>query len=455
MFDTEPEITVGILSAPILRFRLNGTYHDTETDREITGDQEIPVASFQQERTFRPLSDSCCFELKEVVIGKGFHWERKENQTFRGALKVICEGDLLTGVNIIGIEEYLRSVISSEMNAASPAESLKAHAVISRSWLLRQILNKKTPDSLLSEPDPVSPKDNPTADTNNLSGDRITHTDTPHADSDELIRWFDREEHDRFDVCADDHCQRYQGITRAYTPEADAAILATRGEVLTYNGKVCDARYAKCCGGATEQFENVWEPVPHPYLALLTDTPNENLVPDLTTESGARTWIESTPEAFCNTHDTRLLSAVLNNYDQETPDFYRWQVRYTQQELSALIKRKLGIDFGRIETLTPVERGGSGRLIGLQITGTKRTMTIGKELVIRKALSESHLYSSAFVVDTTVSDGVKTFILRGAGWGHGVGLCQIGAAVMGSKGYPYRAILSHYYPGSQTEKIYP
>lgn len=392
----EPEISVGILTAPVVHCTLHGGYLDARTGEPVGGRHEITGP-----RTFVPASDSSFFELEEVVIGKAFHWEQAERQRFRGTLEVIREGDALTAVDRVGLEEYLRSVISSEMSAASPAESLRAHAVVSRSWLLSQVLNRDKPASAAA----------------------FVDTDT------EYIRWFDRDEHERYDVCADDHCQRYQGIGRISDPAVDAAIAATRGTVLTAGGGIVDARYSKCCGGTTEAFENVWEPVPRPSLTSVRDP-------------------------FCDTDDRALLATALNPYDRNTPDFYRWRVVCTQSELSALVEQKTGFGLGTIEALIPLERGASGRIIRLKIVGSRRTLVIGKELVIRRALSPSHLYSSAFTVETGTRGGEKTFTLHGAGWGHGVGLCQIGAAVMGSRGYSHREILAHYYPGTVLEKRY-
>jgi len=311
-------------------------------------------------------------------------------------------------------------------------EFLKAHAVISRSWLLAQVRKNRS-----QQTDPQQ---------------YFTYRQT----SDELVRWYDREDHLHFDVCADDHCQRYQGITRANSRLIESAAQETSGEVLTWQGSICDARFSKCCGGITELFENVWEPVNHPYLQKVFDN---RLLPvaiidELTGEQAARKWIMNRPDVFCNSSDKNILKQVLNDYDQETSDFFRWQVIYSQQELSNLVRTRTGIDFGDIIDLVPVERGVSGRLIKLKIIGTLRTMTIGKELEIRKTLSGSHLYSSAFVIEKQVVDGCLSFILIGAGWGHGVGLCQIGAAVMGDKGYTYSEILSHYFPGAGLEKIY-
>ena len=319
------------------------------------------------------------------------------------------------------------------MSATASLELLEAHAVISRSWLLAQIHKNKEITETQAE------------------YSAFTQTD------EELIRWYDREDHTRFDVCADDHCQRYQGITRASTEIVKQAIAATRGQVLTSGGKICDARFSKCCGGAFEEFQYCWEDVKYPYLLKQRDSKTETTLPDLTQEAKAEHWIRTSPEAFCNTTDKKVLSQVLNNYDQETTDFYRWKVVYTQEELSALILKRSGIDYGQIIDLVPIARGTSSRLWKLKIVGTKKTLTIGKELEIRRTLSTSHLYSSAFVVDKEdiSPEGIPArFILTGAGWGHGVGLCQIGAAVMGEQGYKYDAILLHYYVGASIEKLY-
>ncbi|MGN0207379.1 MAG: SpoIID/LytB domain-containing protein, partial [Muribaculaceae bacterium] len=374
-----------------------------------------------------------CFELKDVTIGVNFHWERKENQKFRGALSLIVENNRVTAINVLSVEEYLLSVISSEMSATASLELLKAHAVISRSWLLAQIEKNK---NIIKE---------------------NTHYCACHQDENELIKWYDREDHVNFDVCADDHCQRYQGITRASTQTVREAIKATWGQVLTYEGKLCDARFSKCCGGVYEEFENCWEPVHYPYLVARRDSEHPLDFPDLTVEENAKKWILSSPQAFCNTTDAEILSQVLNNYDQETADFYRWKVEYSQEELSALIKNRSGIDYGEILDLVPVERGKSGRLVRMKIVGTKKQLTIGKELEIRRTLSPSHLYSSAFIVDkqdVNAAGVPQKFVLTGAGWGHGVGLCQIGAAVMGAKGYNYKEILLHYFIDANISTLY-
>ena len=430
-----PQIEVGILFSPSIRFRLHGLFQ--RNGQNYTGDYKIiregqryllsgPEGSEEiiLPLLFSPAAyDESDFDLIDVTIGIQFHWERKETQKFKGDLKIIDEGKHLTAINILPLEDYLTSVISSEMSATSSPELLKAHAVISRSWLLAQKAKAK-----------VTPSD--------YQSSLIT--------PETYLRWYDREDHTHFDVCADDHCQRYQGISKAHTPAVYQAIRATSGEVLMYRGNICDARFSKCCGGTTERFENTWEPVVHPYLDKITDTPEPLSTGDLTREEEARKWIRSSPDVFCNTADPSILSEVLNDYDQETPHFFRWQEEYSVARLSELVKRKLGIDFGTVTDLQPIERGVSGRLIRLKICGTKESRIIGKELTIRKAFSESHLYSSAFVV-TREND---QFIFHGAGWGHGVGLCQIGAAVMGARGYSYHQILQHYFKGSEIVKIY-
>lgn len=429
-----PSIEVGILPAKEIHFRLNAPYRRIETGAIVSGEYKItPEDSFPM--TFEPISyDEASFDLYDVVIGVQFHWERKETQCFKGTLKLIIENNLVTAINILSLEDYLISVISSEMSATSSLELLKAHAVISRSWLLAQ--KQKAQE---------------------LDKSQITYKSI-HETKEEYIRWYDREDHENFDVCADDHCQRYQGITKVSTPEARQAVTETSGELLIYDNSICDTRFSKCCGGITEKFENNWEPVVHPYLTRFIDNPiaPEGYDLDLTKEDAAEKWIKGTPPAFCNTHDKEVLSQVLNDYDQETQDFFRWEVSYTQLQIRNLIHQRTGWDFGEIIDLIPVERGDSGRLIKLKIVGTKKTMTIGKELFIRKALSESHLYSSAFIVEKIMDSG-KTpskFILKGAGWGHGVGLCQIGAAVMGAKGCNYKEILTHYFPGAELIKMY-
>ncbi len=443
----EPVITVGILSGKEIGFSF---------PKEFISSDGIAICGIQQavyrkgkicwqekeydELSFTPQQDtSSFFELQDVTIGINFHWERKEVQRFKGELKIIVEDDRLTAINIIPIEDYLTSVISSEMSATASLELLKAHAVISRSWLLNKLKVANGKLKVIMHPD----------NTANFEFSTLPS---------QLIKWYDHEAHKNFDVCADDHCQRYQGITRTSTPQAIEAVFATRGEVLMYEGEICDARFSKCCGGAFEEFQNCWENVKHPYLIGQRDSKTETRLPDLTKEAEADKWIRTSPAAFCNTHNKQVLSQVLNNYDQETTDFYRWRVCYSQQELSELIHKRSGIEFGKIIDLIPVERGTSGRLVRLKIVGTLRTLIIGKELEIRRTLSSSHLYSSAFVVDKEYKEDEKEipsrFILTGSGWGHGVGLCQIGAAVMGEQGYKYKEILSHYYPGSAIEQQY-
>ena len=418
-----PTIEIGILSAKSIEFQLNGTFR---------------MQSSADFVLLEPVNeDEAYFELHHVVIGRQFHWEREETQRFKGKLKIYIKNGMMTAVNILSVEDYLLSVISSEMSATSSLEFLKTHAVISRSWLLAQIEKSKQ-----------------------LKDESYK---TLIRNEEGYIRWYDREDHSDFDVCADDHCQRYQGITKVSSSQVYEALKATSGEVLQYDNRICDARFYKCCGGITEKFENVWEPVVHPYLTKVIDNdgfPTEYDT-DLTNEENARTWILGNPPAFCNTQDKEVLSQVLNDYDLETQDFYRWQVTLTQAEIKDLLLRKVGIDVGDVLDLVPVERGVSGRIIRLKIIGSKQTIVIGKELEIRKALSESHLYSSAFIVEACHC-GLNPqfpvipskFVLRGAGWGHGVGLCQIGAAIMGAKGYSYREILMHYFPHTEVKKIY-
>ncbi len=443
----QPNIEVGILFAPEFSFNLQGNFKLKATGEVFSGsgtaslDESTCRLSFNNReiKVQLPLElepvdyQSSSFELKNVMIGIDFHWERKENQIFKGTLRIIGEDGHLTAVNRLPLEDYLVSVISSEMSATSSPQLLRAHAVISRSWLLAQ----KEKEQKLKE---------------------TGQYETTIESEDERIRWYDREDHLNYDVCADDHCQRYQGITRATVKEVEMAVTDTFGEVLTYAEVIADARYSKCCGGIAELFENVWEPVQHPYLTKVidNDTAPEGFDLDLTNEAAAAAWITGNPPAFCNTNDKEVLRQVLNDYDQETADFFRWKVILSQKEIKRLLLKKINLDLGDILDLIPVERGVSGRLIRLKIVGTQGSLTIGKELEIRKALSESHLYSSAFVVEKEeAGDGIpRLFILTGAGWGHGVGLCQIGAAVMGSKGFTYQQILAHYFRGARLEKRY-
>ena len=435
-----PRVKVGIMNEPEVNFVLFGEYRLAD-GTIVTGEQHAEVTAEGQVAwngtvadvvTFEP-SENGYFELKGVTIGVNFHWERKEDQRFSGALHLIVENGKLTAVNVLPVEDYLLSVISSEMSATASLELLKAHAVISRSWLLAQIDKNKR-----------------------ITEEHEDYKACEEGGEDEMIKWYDREDHVNFDVCADDHCQRYQGITRQSTERVRDAIKATWGEVLTYGGELCDARFSKCCGGVYEEFENCWEPKHYDYLEARRDGEDEMNFPDLTKEAAAEEWILTSPKAFCNTTDKQILSQVLNNYDQETTDFYRWTVEYTQEELAALILKRSGVDYGQILDLQPVARGTSGRLYKLKIVGTKKTLTIGKELEIRRTLSPSHLYSSAFIVERhDVTDGVPgKFVLRGSGWGHGVGLCQIGAAVMGEKGHNYKEILLHYFINANITTLY-
>lgn len=444
MTNKVPEIRVGIITATKVRFSINGIYtvdgkHSFNSQackaymKEGLAVIETENATYSAgEFILKPKNSSKDhFSLHDVIIGIGFHWQKKEDQDFRGILQLMGNEEKITVVNIIPVEEYLMSVISSEMRATSSMELLKAHAVISRGWVLSQLENRK--------------------DKHQQNSRRQMH-----ANEREMLRWYDHEDHDLFDVCADDHCQRYQGITKESTTAVREAVLQTTGEVLTWQGTLCDTRFSKCCGGVTELFENTWEPVHHPYLVSVRDADRAYTGEDadLRVEENAAEWISGRPHAFCNTNNSIVLREVLNDYDQSTNDFYRWKVSHTVHEISELIKKKTGVDFGLITDLIPVQRGVSGRIIQLKVVGKKRTMIIGKELEIRKALSESHLYSSAFVVEKDGRGKSARFTFHGAGWGHGVGLCQIGAAVMGAKGYSYRQILEHYYPGAEVEKKY-
>lgn len=434
----EPEISVGIVNAQEIHFTLNARF--LAKGETVSGNQQVSFeeggilwnGNVYRELTFTPLDEDSSFSLYDVTIGINFHWERQETQSFIGTIKLVVYEGKITAINILPAEDYLTSVISSEMNATSSLEFLKAHAVVSRSWLLAQIEKRKA----------MSKK----------QGDffSFVKTDT------EYIRWYDREDHTIFDVCADDHCQRYQGITKATNQSVAEAVKATRGQVMMYKNSICDARFSKCCGGITEEFDTCWENKKYPYLTAVRDDKNDIAMPDLTIEEEADKWIRSTPDGFCNTHDKHIISQILNNYDQETTNFYRWKVRYTQEEIAELIRTNTKCDYGQIIDLIPVERGKSGRISKLKIVGTLKTLIIGKELEIRRTLSDTHLFSSAFVVDKgpQQDDVPAWFELTGAGWGHGVGLCQIGAAVMGEKGYNYNDILLHYYKDADIRKLY-
>ena len=440
-YDKEPEVKVGIVSGQKIHFSLNKPY--LAKGETVIGEQEVEFSeggvlwngNQYSSLTFHPQSADASFSLSDVTIGVNFHWERKETQTFLGTLRFVVESDKICAINELPVEKYLESVISSEMSATSSLELLKAHAVISRSWLLAQMKKRR--------------------DVAESGNNFFSFTKK----EDMLIRWYDREDHTIFDVCADDHCQRYQGITKETSPHVAEAIRQTKGQVLLDGDEICDARFSKCCGGVTEEFQYCWEDTPKNYLTAVRDIALgiESTLPNLTNEEEAEKWIRFNPPAFCNTQDKRILSQVLNDYDQETVDFYRWKVTLTQEKLQQLIADRLKIDLGSILDMKSVERGTSGRISKLQIVGTEKTFTIGKELEIRRTLSDSHLLSSAFIVDKYDIDeqGVpQRFELIGAGWGHGVGLCQIGAAVMGEEGYLYDAILLHYYQGAEIKKLY-
>lgn len=424
----EPTVDVGILTAERIKVCFNGTF--TAADgTEMSGEKEFGADKVTERLTFTPVGDDATFTLSDVTIGIGFHWERREDQRFGGQLLLVPDGKGgITVINRISVEEYLLSVISSEMNAEASLEFLCAHAVISRSWLLAQIEHN-------AKPLPGAPVESPG----------------------EIVKWYDHDDHELFDVCADDHCQRYQGLARVTTATARQAVDMTRGLALTFEGELCDARFSKCCGGVTEEFATCWQDVKIPYLKALADTPSGLPVPDLADESTARGWIETRPDAFCARAGQEVLSTVLNGYDRETPDFYRWEVTYSAEELSAIILEKTGLDYGRIISMVPLHRGPSGRLDRLEIIGTERSRVIGKELEIRRTLSHSHLYSSAFIIEPGAAgaDGLPaSWTFRGAGWGHGVGLCQIGAAQMAAEGYGFREILEHYFPGASITRLY-
>lgn len=437
----QPDVTVGIVSAQKIHFSLNKPY--LAKGEKVLGEQVVEFSeggvlwngNQYSQLTFHPQSADASFSLSDVTIGVNFHWERKETQTFLGTLRFVVESDKIVAINELPVEKYLESVISSEMSATSSLELLKAHAVISRSWLLAQMKKRRE-----------------VAESGNNFFSFTKKEDT-------LIRWYDREDHTLFDVCADDHCQRYQGITKETSPHVAEAIRQTKGQILMDGEEICDARFSKCCGGITEEFQYCWEDTPKTYLTAVRDIALgvEHTLPNLTNEEEAEKWIRFNPPAFCNTKDKKILSEVLNDYDQETVNFYRWKETLSQEKLQQLIADKLKMDLGAILDMKAVERGKSGRISKLQIIGTEKTFTIGKELEIRRTLSDSHLLSSAFVVDKYDKDeqGVpQCFELIGAGWGHGVGLCQIGAAVMGEQGYHYDAILLHYYQGAEIKKLY-
>ena len=418
------KIRVGILQCSKIEFSLAGRF--TTTSGEVAeGDFIAEYAAgkilfggrYYDSLRFEA-GEGSLFELKNVVIGKEFHWQQRRNERFEGDLAIITDGEELVAINEIDLERYIYSVIASEMSATSFVELLKAHAVISRSWVLSAI-GSATPSAATT-----------------------FYTDRSDTDDPVYIRWYERDAHRLFDVCADDHCQRYQGIPSQKPHALREAIDSTAGEVLVYDGKICDARFSKCCGGYTERFSSCWAEVDYPYLTVLPDSDGSRLQP-ITDEATARSFVLSSPDVFCNTADSNIIRQVFNDYDHSTESFFRWKVTYSVDEISEIIASRSGIDFGSILDLVPVQRTASGRIVRLRIVGTRHTATIGKELEIRRWLSRTHLYSSAFVVDR---DDCGSFVICGAGWGHGVGLCQIGAAVMAHKGYSYRSILRHYYP---------
>jgi stage II sporulation protein D len=431
--NSEPTIAVGLISsADELTFDLHGSF-SRDGQRTEAGSYRVSLHDPSNIGTYTPIDSESTFTLHSVVIGVTFHWRRKENQSFKGSLRIIRDaGGKLTAINDIPLEAYLTSVIASEMSSRAGLELLKAHAVISRSWLLAQLKSWR--------------------DVERSAGTLIS--------GGQLIRWYSQENHQEFDVCADDHCQRYQGLTKAVGSNVTEAIRSTAGRALTFGDRLCDARYSKACGGMTEVYAAAWEDRVIPYLTSNYDGkefPAQFKLP-LTEEQNADVWIRGTPPAFCFTDDRSALEQVLPDFDQETKDYYRWQVMIGQEELQALLRQKLAElgELGPIRAIEPVERGESGRLMRLRFVGLERSLVVGKELEIRRALSTSHLYSSAFVVEPgpLVGGVPREFTLLGAGWGHGVGLCQIGAAMMAAQGYGYEDILSHYYPGSILSTLY-
>jgi len=447
IFTDEPRIKVGIVTDKKIKFELygdfnvagfkdnfNGVFTAEVKDDHLICSGSTSQKDFEDELVFEPedpLADS--FVIRDVTIGLDFHWQRKETQQFNHSLKLVRAKDKVIVINSLPLEEYLTSVISSEMSAKGSLHSLKAQAVVSRSWVIAQLEKLKL-------------------------GDVIEPGGSPRSTDDENIRWYDRKQHNNFDVCGDDHCQRFQGVTKITTEIARQAVAETRGVVLMSGGNICDTRYSKSCGGITEDFKNVWEPVDLPYLSSVIDYKHlpDDFNLDFSNEANARKWIQHNPPSYCNTDDVEILSQILVGFDQETRDFFRWKLEYSQSELSSIIKKKSGFDFGNIMDLITVERGKSARLVRLKIVGSKKTLTIGKELEIRRILSPTHLYSSAFVMDKYFngSEIPEKFVLFGAGWGHGVGLCQIGSAVMAERGYEFDEILLQYFLKAKIKKIY-
>jgi len=445
MLSHEPTLSVGILEGyEELRGQLEGSFVLNGSRRVegpftcAIGNNNLHIVFASGETVtdlpdvrFSPVAQESSFLLEDVTIGVKFHWERKEQQRFRGGLRVVLRpGKGLTAINVVSLEEYLASVISSEMSASAPAELLRAHAITSRSWLVAMLERARLVHAPLEAFSPITPE------------------------TTEVIRWYSREDHDIYDVCADDHCQRYQGISKGISSAAAEAIASTRGVFLVHENTVCDARYYKACGGLTDNFPNSWEETDIPYLRSIADSPVTH--PPIRSEGEAERWVLSSPDAYCNTKDPAILRQILLSFDQETTDFYRWHVSYTREELEALLQKKAGLDVGTLMDLVPLQRGPSGRLVRLRIVGTQRTLTVGKDLEIRRWLSPSHLYSSAFIVRVERrEDGMALkFTLHGAGWGHGVGLCQIGAAVMAVRGFAAEEIVRHYFRGAELRKLY-
>lgn len=438
---TQPLLEVGIMSAKEIRFEIMsdgaGPRKAVLKEGKIEYGGALYDELYFEARTPSTMFAEPSFILHDVTIGVNFHWERKETQKFAGALKILTDSDRLIAVNVVGVEDYLLSVISSEMSAAASEEFLKAHAVISRSWVMKRMMSSG-PSSNVRVPEGITGLPSLMWHLDSLAHSAGTQE---NGQIHEYVRWYDHEDHKRFDVCADDHCQRYQGLTRATGQTVRKVIDRTWGQVLMYDGNLCDARFSKCCGGRMEKFSSCWADEDMPYLQAFPDTPDHD--PD------------SRP--FCCTDDKGILGQVLNNYDLETTDFYRWETIYGREELSEIIRERSGVDIGTLVALEALSRGESGRITRLRVTGSLKTITVGKELEIRRILSRSHLKSSAFYVEYLDCEGVaadKTSAwtsvrLSGFGWGHGVGLCQIGAAVMASEGYGYLEILSHYYPGSE------
>lgn len=427
-FPDNPIVSVGIMRAPVIELFLHGCWRNG-SGGNVSG--ALRVSGITQPLVLQPCSDDCRFTLNDVTIGIDFHWQRRENQIFSGAVELRPVGDgSIRVVNTLPVEDYLLSVISSEMSAEASEEFLCAHAVISRSWLLAQMQARRAP-----------------------------YPGECSETAEETVRWQDHQSHVDFHVCADDHCQRYQGVARSTTPQVRRALQRTAGEVLLDSkGDIADARFSKCCGGMTEEFATCWQPIKPDYLRALPDNADGTLpLRTPADEAGAAMWIDSRPDSFCANPSPAILRQVLNDYDRSTTDFYRWHVTYTADELAQIIRSRSGRDFGEILALEPLHRGPSGRIDRLRIVGTRMTHIVGKELEIRRRLSTSHLYSSAFVATPHVADerGIPSgWTLRGAGWGHGVGLCQIGAAVMAERGYSYTDILAHYFPGARIFRAY-